>query len=130
MVDEVKIMLRSMIKNKNGQAIVETAIVLPLLLAIVLGIIEFGNIYSHQLAINNLARHSVRMAVVATDKSSAADNTLEASVEATMSGADVEITRSGSDVTATVHYSVQLITGPILGTGSKVLTAVATMKAE
>lgn len=109
---------------------IEMAIVLPILLAMVFGIIEFGNIYSHQLEVTNLARHSVRTAIVATDKSAAADDALELTLETRMLGADVEITRSGIDVTATVDYDVTLITGQIIGTGTKHLSAVATMKAE
>lgn len=125
-------MLRSMIKNKNGQAIVETAIVLPLLLAIVLGIIEFGNIYSHQLALNNLARQAVRTAIVNDDSDySDVENDMEDIAEAQgMDSAEVHITPSGSDLIATVNYSVPLITGHIIGIGTKDLTAVATMKAE
>lgn len=122
--------MRRSVKNMSGQAMIEMAIVLPILLAMVFGIIEFGNIYSHQLEVTNLARHSVRTAIVATDKSAAADDALELTLETRMLGADVEITRSGIDVTATVDYDVTLITGQIIGTGTKHLSAVATMKAE
>ena len=128
-MDEVKYM-RQMIKEERGQSMVEMALVLPLLLALVFGIIEFGNIYSHQLEVTNLARHGARVAIVATDKSAAADDALETTLEARMSGASVEITRSGGDVTAKVDYNCELITGQIIGIGTKHLSAVATMKAE
>jgi len=117
-------------KNVRGQAMVEMALVLPILLALVFGIIEFGNIYSHQLEVTNLARHSARTAIVASDKSAAADDALEVILETQMPGAAVEIVRSASDVTAKVDYECELITGQIIGIGTKHLSAVATMKAE
>lgn len=125
--------MRRLVKNMRGQAMIEMALVLPILLALVFGIIEFGNIYSHQLEVNNLARHSARVAIVATDKSSEADEDLEETLEDRMSGASVDIFRdpeSNFDVTATVEYDVTLITGQVIGVGTKRLTAEATMKAE
>lgn len=114
-------------KNMHGQAMIEMAIVLPILLAMVFGIIEFGNIYSHQLEVSNLARHSARTAIVSPP---ADDSTLEITLANRMPGSTVDITRSVSDVTATVDYDVTLITGQIIGVGTKHLSAEATMKAE
>lgn len=122
--------MRRLVKNMRGQAMVEMAIVLPILLAMVFGIIEFGNIYSHQLEVNNLARHSVRTAVVSPP---ADDGDLEDEMGDRMPGATVVIFRdpdSNLDVTATVDYECELITGQIIGVGTKHLTAEATMKAE
>lgn len=119
--------MRRSVKNMRGQAMVEMALVLPILLALVFGIIEFGNIYSHQLEVTNLARHSVRTAVVSQPGGDAA---LETAMAARMPGSTVDIVRSGGDVIATVDYNVTLITGQIIGTGTKHLSAVATMKAE
>ena len=115
------------LKNIRGQALVEMALVLPILLALVFGIIEFGNIYSHQLEVNNLARHSVRTAVVSQPGGDAA---LETDMAARMPGSTVDIVRNSGNVTATVEYDVTLITGQIIGVGTKHLTAEATMKAE
>ena len=53
-------MLNSMIKSQRGQAMAELAIVLPILLLIIFGIIEFGQIYAIDLAINNAAREGAR----------------------------------------------------------------------
>jgi len=122
-VDEVKFMWRSRIKNQRGQALVEMALVLPLLLALVFGIIEFGNIYSHKLEMNNLARQSARTAVVSELASyTVADGNLKT--------ATVTIDRSGGNVTATVNYSVTLLTGYIINKESVNLTSVVTMRDE
>jgi len=121
--------MRRLVKDMRGQAMIEMALVLPILLALVFGIIEFGNIYSHQLEVNNLARHSVRTAIVESVKT---DAQLETEFEARMPGAVVDLERdvATGDITATVVYECTLITGQILGLETKELTAVATMKAE
>lgn len=111
---------------------VEMALVLPLLLVLVMGIIEFGNLYSTKIEMNNLARQAVRTAVVG---SPTGDGDLKTKMEELagnlgMSGATVDITRPDSDVTATVAYDAPLITGYIIGTGTKNLESVAIMKAE
>ena len=108
---------------------VEMAIVLPILLALVFGIIEFGNIYSHQLELNNLVRHGVRAAVVSTpDK----EGEIKEDMVDMMPGVDEDdITIEwGGNRKVTVVYDCPLITGQIIGIGTKHLTAEATMKAE
>lgn len=49
----------------DGAAAVELALVLPILLLVVFGIISFGIIFAQQLAVNNGVRQGVRSAVVA-----------------------------------------------------------------
>ena len=41
-------MLRRILKNEKGQSIVEFALVVPILLTLLCGIIDFGWIYSNQ----------------------------------------------------------------------------------
>lgn len=60
-------MLRHLIKvlkNENGQAIVELAIALPILLIILGGIIDFGWLFTNQNAIDHCARGGARYAIV------------------------------------------------------------------
>lgn len=51
-------------KNQKGQTLVEFALVLPVLLLLILGLIQFGIIFSAQIAITNAAREGVRLAAV------------------------------------------------------------------
>lgn len=122
----------SRLGNERGQAMVEMALVLPLLLALVMGMIEFGNLYATKIEMNNLARQAVRTAVVgsSTDDGALITKMEDLAGELGMSGVEVEIIRSDPDVTATVTYDAPLITGYIIGTGTKDLESVATMKAE
>jgi len=111
---------------------VETALVLPLLLALVLGIIEFGNIYSTKIEMNNLARQAVRTAVVSAeaDYDDVEDDIEEIAKSQGMATATVSIDPSGPDVIATVKYAIPLITGQVIGTKPLELESKATMKAE
>ncbi len=51
-------------KGQDGQAMVEMALVLPILLILCLGIFEFGRILGSFMVINNLARDGARFGVV------------------------------------------------------------------
>lgn len=52
------------LKNQKGQALVEFAIVLPLILLIVLGIVQFGMLLSSYLSLTNAAREGARAGVI------------------------------------------------------------------
>jgi Flp pilus assembly protein TadG len=56
------------LKNKKGQALVELALILPVLLLLIFGIIEFGRVFGTYLLITHGAREGARAAAVgATD---------------------------------------------------------------
>jgi len=54
-------------RKESGQAIVEFALVLPILLALLCGIIDFGWLYYNQITLNNAAREGARYAVIHYD---------------------------------------------------------------
>lgn len=51
-------------KSEAGQAMVEFALVLPLLVVFLCAIIDFGWIFYHQIAINNACREGARYAAI------------------------------------------------------------------
>ena len=51
-------------KNDNGQSFVEFALVLPILILLVLGIIQFGIVFYGQVTITSAAREAARMASI------------------------------------------------------------------
>ena len=57
--------IKSLFKNNRGQSMVEFAIVLPVLLLVICGIVEFGRIYNAELVVTAAAREAVRSAIVA-----------------------------------------------------------------
>lgn len=60
-------------KRKTGQAMVETALVLPLVLLILLGIAQFGLIMSAQLTLQNSAREGARLGATGAGDSAVSD---------------------------------------------------------
>jgi len=60
---------RGIFKSQQGQAMVELALVLPILLVLLCGIIEFGRIFGAYMVISNLSREGARYGVVGHDDS-------------------------------------------------------------
>lgn len=53
--------------RERGQAMVETAITLPLLLLLLMGIMEFGWYFYNQMSVENGSREGARYAIVNSD---------------------------------------------------------------
>lgn len=53
-------MLKKIAKNEKGQAMVEFALILPLLILLLCGIIDFGWIFGNQLILKNAGRDTAR----------------------------------------------------------------------
>jgi len=107
-------------KNKNnlkkGQSMVETALILPIVILILMGIIDFGLMFNKYLIINNASREGARKAAVGgTDYEiySAVSN-----VTSSLEFSNLTITiypnetlrKKGEEVTVTVQYRNNLIT--------------------
>jgi Flp pilus assembly protein TadG len=126
------------IRKKQGQALVEMALILPLLILILMGTMEFGRIFHSYLLITNASREGARAGIISgTDpeiKSKVKD------VAATLGLTDDQITITpapsartrGVPLTVKVDYSVNLIT-PVLDfivPNPFSLTASTTMRME
>jgi len=101
------------IKNEDGQAMVEFALILPILLLILCGIIDFGWIFSNQLLADAACKEAVRYtAIHYYDSSSDDDQAIAAEIVAekapTLNAPTVTIAVSSGDDSVTVH-----VTSPI-----------------
>ncbi|MDQ0768344.1 Flp pilus assembly protein TadG [Pseudarthrobacter defluvii] len=114
--------------SERGAAAVEFAILLPLLLMLVLGTIEFGRAYNAQITLTNAARDGVRVMAINNDPTGAktAAANAAASVSSTISASAVNVNPStcttGTQVTVTINYTLSTITGiagpfPMTGKG-------------
>lgn len=56
-----------LIKNEKGQSMVETALVLPLVILLLLGIFDFGWLFYNKLQVENCVREGARYAAVSYD---------------------------------------------------------------
>ena len=112
----------------RGAAAVEFALILPILLTLVFGIIEFGRIYNAQIVFSNAAREAARtMAITkdATEASSAAQNVAAGYTIAVDAGT---CPTSESQVTSTVTGQLDLLTGNWFGWGPVDLTGIGAMR--
>lgn len=137
---DLMLLIRKLIKNKRGQALVELALALPLLLIIVMGTIEFGRIFHSYVLITNASREGARVAV--TGVGDAAITNRINNVTSTLGTKEIIIEPDESVrlstsyyqpyVTVTVKYKLNLIT-PLIDTfvpNPITLTTATSMKME
>ena len=106
-------------QRDRGAAAVEFALVLPLLLLLVLGILEFGRVFNIQISLSNAAREGARHMAVHDDPGDAADAAVLAApaLNPLISTGQVTITPTtcadleNGTVEVTIDYPVQLMTG-------------------
>lgn len=116
--------------SERGAVAVEFAIVLPVLLALVLGIMEFGRAYNTQISLTNAAREGVRVMAISNDPAAAKTAAKNAAVSLSPALADSNISFSHAScsptqqVTVTISYALSTITGfagPFALTGKGVM---------
>lgn len=112
--------LRGFLRKNRGQGLVEFALVLPILLLLLLGIVEFARIYHVYLVTGYASREGARVAVVGADNDSIKEAARNAGVSINLADDDVTIApvniaarTSGETVTVTVTGYVKLI-GPFV----------------
>lgn len=111
-------------KSERGAVAVEFAIILPVFLLVVLGIVEFGRAFNIQVSLSEAARESARYAAVhCTEAGYDEDEALAAAVSAAPTvplnaATDVEIQytgdgtcAAGNNVEVTVTYNTSYLTG-------------------
>jgi len=97
-------------KNRRGQALAEFALVLPLILLFIAGIVEMGRAWNIKQAVTDAAREGARYAVVQDDDITTTDD-VKAKIEerlllAAIDSADIQFSGdfhvAGSETTVTV----------------------------
>lgn len=104
------------IKNHRGQTIVEFALVIPWLILLVVGVMEFGLILNQYMVVAEAAREGARSAALGGDDATVANVAIAAVPSPTMDRSKVQVTIEPADrirgnaVTVTVSYPLQTIT--------------------
>jgi Flp pilus assembly protein TadG len=116
---------RIQIRNDSGQTMTEFALVLPVIVLLLFGIIQFGIAFNNYIAVTDAARTGARKAAVSRGITDPAGAT-EAAARASASGLDqdkLDVTvassfERGSDVTVSTSYpySISLL-GLVVKTG-------------
>lgn len=116
-------------RGERGAAAVEFALVLPVLILLVFGLIEFSRVYNIQISLSNAAREGARTMAVENSLPIARSAAIAAapSITPAVSGAQITITPTactkGGTVAVTINYNVSLMTGffgatlPLTGRG-------------
>jgi Flp pilus assembly protein TadG len=106
-------MFKKLRDQENGQALVEMALIFPILLILIFGAIDIGRICYYSIIVNNAARTGVRVASVGGSDSainsaisdSAFFDETDLTVVITPS---VSLRNSGEEVTVSLSYPVNL----------------------
>ncbi len=130
-------------KREDGQAMVEFALILPIFLLILCGIIDFGWLFYNQLSLNNACREGARYAVVNTAENAdtlAIINHIENTTTTVFAndGIDISVTYSSpgdptsGDIEVSMEAEISFFT-PVLSTilgKEKTITSTVIMKVE
>jgi len=106
---------RALLRSQSGQALVEMALVMPLLILLLFGVIEMGRIGYTYISVSNAARAGARVASLGSDDSAIRSAVAAAAPALSPSDLIVEIAppegerQSGSMVTVRVSYPVHLL---------------------
>ena len=129
-------------KRSRAAVVVEFAVVLPLLLTILFGILEYGWVFMVRLTLQNAAREGVRLAILQTTESpySEVDARIEAIMAPTgLTAADYTVVMSHATldpcdraeaITISVPYERISVTGGFFGPASFNVTGTSTMQKE
>jgi Flp pilus assembly protein TadG len=136
--------------NARGSALIEAAFILPLVLFIAIGIIDFGRAYETMQVLNNAAREGARVAILAGQPASAVQTRVEKYVlgggltetpTVAVTAVNIDLgggaTAPGSQVTVTYPFSffalqpiANLVVKKTLINQSFTMTAIAAMRNE
>lgn len=128
--------IKQMIKNNRGQALVEFALVLPVLLLLIVGSMEFGLIIHRYMAVAEAAREGARSAAVGGSNATVTSVVTAAASQIPADQLIISVTPGtrvrGEGVTVTVGTPVHTITkliSPFFPAGFTV-QGIATMRVE
>lgn len=136
-------------RSDNGQSLAEFALILPILLALLVGIIEFANAWRTYQVITNVGREGARVAVLPTVSTDSVQTVVEnglnqAGLDASSATISLGLCNggacTGSPDTVRIDYPFQFrFVGPVIALachdcggapGSVVLSTISTMRNE
>ena len=105
------------ILGDRGAAAVEFALIVPVLLILVFGIMEFSRLYNEQISLSNAARSAARVMAISNDQGQAVSAAIGGApaLNPAISSGQVSFNPSacatGGTMTVTIDYPTQLLTG-------------------
>ncbi|GAA2037137.1 hypothetical protein GCM10009819_22170 [Agromyces tropicus] len=104
-------------RNERGAAAVEFALIIPVLVLLVLGIMEFSRLYNQQISLSNAARAASRVMAISNDSGAAVTAAIQAapSLNPGLGAGNIAFSpgtcTSGAVMSVTVSYQSTLMTG-------------------
>ncbi|MET4144053.1 TadE/TadG family type IV pilus assembly protein [Arthrobacter sp. UYCo732] len=105
------------LRSERGSVAVEFALILPILVAVLLGIMEFGRAYNAQITVTAAAREGARVMSIQGNVATAqtAVQTASPALNPQLTKGQIQVTPAsctpGANVTVTVTYRLKFITG-------------------
>lgn len=132
---------RAVSTRRRGAAVVELAVVTPLLLTMLFGIMEFGRVFMVSETLNTAAREACRVGILQGSDTSDVQDRFMAAVAPLGSAVSVdmltvqEVVPDGADytvvnVTVNVPYENVSLFGDLLGLDTTTLSATCSMRKE
>lgn len=107
--------------SERGAVAVEFALIAPVLIMILMGIMEFGRAYNAQISLTNAAREGVRVMAISNTQDTARAAAINAAVSLAPALTDADIAFNATNgtgncttdaqMTVTVTYSLSTMTG-------------------
>lgn len=117
------------IRNEKGAALVEAAVVLPVVILLIFGVFEFGRAYNARITLTHATRESVRVLAISGDADAAEARLVEASVPLDPSLLSFSSTACDAgeptSVTATYPFSYDI---PLFGSATISMSSTAVMR--
>lgn len=124
------------LKSEKGQSMVEFALVIPVFILLLFGILDCGRIFNAYLTIDNAAREAARAASIGKDDSTVQSIAVNRGSSIHLTASQVAISpggekSSGTPVTIKITYPVDFLT-PVIGNivGPLTLTNTTVMRVE
>lgn len=126
----------SRLKSERGQAMVEFALVLPILILLLCGIIDFGWIFSNKIAVDNASREAARYAAIHCTDGTFAESQVDQVVydsAPSLPSPHISLSQDADSVTVSVNADIPFLTGvtsTLLGKNTQKIQSASTMKIE
>jgi len=116
-------------RSERGAALVEMAIILPILLLLVFGLVEFARAYNTKAVITHASREGVRVLAITGDAGDAAAAARQAGtpLDPTLMSVSSTTCTPGDPTTVTVSYPFEWLV-PIIGSGTLTIATTAVMR--
>ena len=126
------------INNQNGAAMVEFAIVLPLLLILICGVIEFGVMFYDKAVITNASREGVRAGITGLGDPEIKQivlnycnvNLINLDGNDAFDPNKIFISSDGTDLIVKLEYRYDLLLGSFFGFDNTTISAETVMRME